>query len=108
MTTGEEIQTQIFANLLEREGKTLTITRRVDGEDVETELDCLIRTNSAENEKPGVDFSNREHVELWVANGAITPAPGVGETLTGEGKNYRVQKRFTGPIKTALICKVSE
>jgi hypothetical protein len=108
MTAGEEIQLQVFENLLDREGKTLTLTRRSGSEDVETEIEALIRVNGADSERPGVDFSSREFVEVWIANDAITPNVSAQETLTGEGKAYRVQKRFDGPIKTVLICKVSE
>jgi hypothetical protein len=104
MTAGEEIQLQVFENLLDREGKTLTLDRQ----GVETEIEALIRVNGADSERPGVDFSSREFVEVWIANDAATPMVKAQETLTGEGKAYRVQKRFDGPVKTVLICKVSE
>jgi hypothetical protein len=104
MTAGEEIQLQVFENLLDREGKTLTLDRQ----GVETEIEALIRVNGADSERPGVDFSSREFVEVWIANDAITPNVNAQEQLTGEGKAYRVMKRFDGPIKTVLICKVSE
>jgi hypothetical protein len=107
MTAGEEIQSQIFENLLSREGKTLTITRG----DVVTDIECLINTGRQDSDKPGtIDFSSREHVEIWVWNDAISPMIKVQESLIYEieSKRYRVQKRFPGPIKTALICKVEE